>query len=293
MNTQADFSIKIDFNKSSKKPSHIFSIMTDILDSFNTLDSAIINSIDSKIEPIIMLEDIEKGSILSRFKYLLEEIPDQAISDFEWKKVVGHFLLKAKYYVLDFINKRESITNIEEIKLLEEGIIELSENSQIKTINIPGNIDRNKLLLGISKISSAISRVEDKEQISYQTDEDEVVFNLSFNFNEEQIEDLLTAETITSVSEMILKIKKPDYLGDSKWEFRHRKQAINANITDSEWIAKFRNREITLKPGDSIRAKVEIEVKYDYDREVSVINYTITNILEVIYSKPINPNLLF
>ncbi len=293
MNTQTDFSIKIDFNKSSKKPSHIFSIMTDILDSFNTLDSAIINSIDSKIEPIIMLEDIEKGSILSRFKYLLEEIPDQAISDFEWKKVVGHFLLKAKYYVLDFINKRESITNIEEIKLLEEGIIELSENSQIKTINIPGNIDRTKLLLGISKISSAISRVEDKEQISYQTDEDEVVFNLSFNFNEEQIEDLLTAETITSISEMILKIKKPDYLGDSKWEFRHRKDAIKANITDNEWIAKFRNREITLKPGDSIRAKVEIEVKYDYDREVSVINYTITNILEVIYSKPINPNLLF
>lgn len=100
-------------------------------------------------------------------------------------------------------------------------------------------------------------------------------------------------EIIISQSEMILKIKKPDYLGDSKWEFRHRKETINAKITDNDWLAKFRDRQISLKPGDSIRANVEIEVKYDFDREVNSINHTITKVLEVIYSSPNNQSNLF
>ena len=117
----------------------------------------------------------------------------------------------------------------------------------------------------------------------YKTKEHILFTNPAF---QEQIEDLLTAETIFSTSEMILKIKKPDYLGDSKWEFRHRKEAINARIEDAEWMNRFRNREIALKPGDSIKATVNIEVKYDFDREVTAVNHTITKIIEVIISKP-------
>ena len=292
-NFNSDFIIKIDFNQNSKKPSHVFRIMTEIIESFNVLDAALINSIDMRIEPIIMLEDIEKGSILSRFKYLLEDLPDDLINNPEIKKLIGHYLLKAKYAIIDYINKRESITSSEEIELLEKEITDLSEKSQIKELTTPGVIDRTKLLTGISKISNAISQIEDNEQIIYKIGDTEIPLNLSFSFNTEQIEDLLTAETILSISEMILKIKKPDYLGDSKWEFRHRKDAINAKITDNEWIAKFRNREITLKPGDSIRGTINIEVKYDYDREVAAINYNITKVIEVIYSKPNNQKNLF
>jgi hypothetical protein len=292
-NNASDFIIKFDFNKDSRKSSHVFRIMSEILDSFNILDRAFISTINSKLEPIIMLEDIEKGSLLTRLKYILDVVPDSAIENLDWKKLVGYFLIKAKYIIIDFINKRESICSSTEIELLEYELTQLSENIQHNELTIPGSIDRPKLLTGISKISDAIAQIEENEEVTYMVDNNEIAFNLSFSFNASQIEDLLTVETITSTSEMILKIKKPDYLGDSKWEFRHRKEAINANITDNEWIAKFRNREITLKPGDSIRASVNIEVKYDYDREVSAINYNITKVLEVIYSKPNVQNNLF
>lgn len=285
-NLNTDFFIKIDFNKKSNNPAHVFRIMTDIIDSFNILDMALISSIDIKIQPILMLEDIEKGSIISRFKYMLEILPDDAIKSLEWKKLVGAFLLKAKYVIIDFISKRESISTTEEIELLENQLLDISKDAQISELTIPGNVDRQKLLAGISKISNAITQVEENEDIVYRVEDKDILFNLSFSFNINQIDDLLTAEIISSSSEMILKIKKPDYLGDSKWEFRHRKTPIDANILDNEWIAKFRNREISLKPGDSIRANVNIEVKYDYDREVTAINYNITKVLEVIFSKP-------
>ena len=288
-----EFIIKIDFNKESKKPAHIFKIMSDVIESFGILDSALICSIDSKIQPIVMLEDIEKGSILSRFKYFLEQIPDDAIHNLEWKKLIGTFLLKGKYAIIDFINKRETISTNDDINLLIGNITDLAKEAQIKELTIPGSINIPKLLSGIAGISNAIAKIEENENISYRFENKDIVFNLNFKFDEVGIEDLLTSEVLRSTSIMILKIKKPDYLGDSKWEFRHRRDAINANILDGKWIEKFRNREITLKPGDSIRANVETEVKYDFDREVISINHCIVDVVEVIYSKPNNPDNLF
>lgn len=296
-----EFAIKIDFNKSSKNPSHVFRVMTEIIDSFSIIDAAIINSIHLKIQPLMLLEDIQNGSLISRFKYFLENIPDDAIANLEWKKVIGKFLIDAKYIVIDFINNRETITNSKELESLEKNIKDLSNNFQMSELSIPGNVNRQQLLQGITKISDAISKIEDNEELSYfapnENDENTKIqtisFNLAFNFTNDKIDDLLTAETIKSHNEMILKIKKPDYLGDSKWEFRHRKETIYAKINDNEWLTKFRDRQISLKPGDSIRANVEIEVKYDFDREVNTINHTITNIIEVIYSSPNNQSRLF
>jgi hypothetical protein len=51
-------------------------------------------------------------------------------------------------------------------------------------------------------------------------DEPEAEFNLTFNLALESIEDLIAKETLSSESEMLLKVKKPDYLGESIWDFK-------------------------------------------------------------------------
>ncbi|MEB3283227.1 MAG: hypothetical protein VKK42_30335 [Lyngbya sp.] len=85
---------------------------------------------------------------------------------------------------------------------------------------------------------------------------------------------------------MILKIKKPDYLGESKWEFKHEKRTINVKIQDLEWLSKFRNREVVVAPGDAIKAIVEVISKYDFSGEVISIQYSIQKVLEVIPMPP-------
>jgi len=279
-----DFTIEIQYNKDSKKPSHVFRVMSDIIESFITIDKALISSINFQIEPVILLEDIEKGSIISRFKYLLENIPDEAVADLNLKKLIGHYLIKAKYCIINFIDKKETIVSTD-IEPLEKELLELSKAAQINQLSSSGIIDRAKLLTGMSKISEALNQAEESEKIIYKIDDEFSAINLSFKFTAEQIEDLLTVETITTSAEMILKIKKPDYLGDSKWEFRHRKETIFAKLSDIECLNKFRNREIVLKPGDSFRVNVDIEVKYDYDREVAAINHNIKKVLEIIFAK--------
>ena len=49
-----------------------------------------------------ILEDLRKGSIKGWFKNVLEKIPDEGLKDLNWKKVVGHYLVKGKYLIIKF-----------------------------------------------------------------------------------------------------------------------------------------------------------------------------------------------
>jgi len=113
---------------------------------------------------------------------------------------------------------------------------------------------------------------------------------LQFAFAPDSIEKLLTEETITNTSELILKVKKPDYLGESRWEFRHGTSTITAKVLDEQWLKQFQNRQIDIRPGDSLRAKVEISAKYGYDKEVVSVSHTILDVLEVLPFIPPNAN---
>ena len=69
---------------------------------FEQLDETVTPSVDSKIESVLLLEDIEAGSITIWLKNILKAIPDEGLKDLEWKKAVGTYLLKAKYVALRF-----------------------------------------------------------------------------------------------------------------------------------------------------------------------------------------------
>ena len=127
----------------------------------------------------------------------------------------------------------------------------------------------------------------------YITPADEVSFNLQFDFSPEAIEELLTRETISNEQAMILKVKKPDYLGDSMWDFRFENRTIQAKILDSNWVNRFQNREVEVRPGDAIKAKINVSVRYGYDGEVVSSHYTILEVLHIIPGQPEEQSGLF
>jgi hypothetical protein len=90
---------------------------------------------------------------------------------------------------------------------------------------------------------------------------------------------------------LILKVKKPDYLGESMWDMKHENRTIKAKITDEGWLMDFQRREVDVRPGDALRAKVRMETKYGYDGEVVGIYYTIIEVVEVIGSSSDAPRL--
>ena len=103
---------------------------------------------------------------------------------------------------------------------------------------------------------------------------------MSLDFSSETMENLMTKEQLSNESTMILKVKKPDYLGNSMWEFKHGNKTIPAKITHDDWVLKFQKRQVDLRPGDSIKARVNVIVKYGHDNNLIGTVYEITEVIK-------------
>jgi hypothetical protein len=57
-----------------------------------------------------------------------------------------------------------------------------------------------------------------------------VQINKSFAVVPEALTDLLVKESLQSEAQMILLVKRPDFLGDARWEFRQGRLPIEAKI---------------------------------------------------------------
>lgn len=279
----ADFSIEIDFEKGAGSPSRVFRAMSDLIDALQETDKSLVASIDAKLQPILLLEDVETGSVKAWLKQAVESVDDEGLKKGDWKMVVGNYLLKSKYLIINFLDKKTDIKGVQEIESLEKDLHTLAEATDVKMLPAYEPIPREKLVRSIDKINAALTPLNDNDKAILVTNEGEKVeFNLSLHIAPETIEDLITAEAIQSVSEMILKVKKPDFLGTSQWEFRHDNRTMPAKILDEEWLAEFQAGEITIRPGDAIRATVLTEVRYGFDRDVVSTQYSVVKVIQVI-----------
>lgn len=293
LNIEADFCLQIDFERNSKDPARVFRSMSDLIESFHQVDIDLASSIDIKIKPELILQDIQTGSLKSFLRNHLEAIDDSDLKELNWKKIVGGYLHEAKYSLMEFLRDKDEITERQQIEGLRNELLQLAEATDVKRFPSYTPIPLPKIIDDIKRITSPITILSAKDNVLYITDEGIIPFNKKFNIDPEKVEDLITKETITNQSEMILKVKKPDYLGESMWDFKHDKSGISAKIQDTKWLQKFQSRETDIRPGDSIRAVVEIEVKYGFTGEVVATHYRILEVIETLTLKGNSQSELF
>lgn len=109
------------------------------------------------------------------------------------------------------------------------------------------------------------------------------------------IEDLpkLTEEK-TSITRETLRIKKPDYEGNSQWELSNDTVGkIKASITDKTWLKRFQKNSENAPP----TSYLDVDLKTTYlkdinDKKTNDVTYEITKVYKVTFLKPeIDPNL--
>lgn len=287
---KADFYIRIDYDRETCSPDRLFYSMAELIKACQDIDKLLIKSISSTIEPLILLEDIEKGSILTAFKVLLDNVDDEGLKNLEWKKIIGNFLVKGKYHLIDFMNKNTKISSKKEIETLQAELLALAEESDVKQLKVYTPLKENDIIAGLESFHNALLPLAEDDKVFYSFPDlaeekqkiiNTIEFNRKFKFSTEDIKELLVKESIMNENTMILTIKKPEFLGDAKWEFRHHKKPIDARILDTEWLAKFKNREFALKPGDAIKSIVKITENYDYSNEVASVDYEVIKVIDI------------
>lgn len=280
---KADFAFEIDFMRGVGPASRVFSATHEFIRACEALDAELVQSIDASIEAVLVLEDIEAGSIKTWLRNVLTATEDDALKTLDWKPLVGKYLVRAKYAVIRWIDDDTVPRSLPDLRREIQQIAAETDVRHLPDYTAPAP---SALISAVRDFQAVKDRLLPGDKATLLTQEGAIEFNLSVSLAIEDIEALAVARTIENPSaEMILPVKKPDYLGESKWELRHGKRNISAKIEDQDWLKRFQNRQEDVRPGDALRCMVKVELLYGFDNELLTERYTVLQVLEVLVNR--------
>ncbi len=266
---KSDFCIEINYGKGSDSPSRVFQTMYELIEECQNLDRALVGSIDSKIEPLLLLEDIEAGSIKSYLSQFIKSTDDDALKDMSIKKLVGAYLVKGKYRIINFLDKKTTVTNIKEVAELQSDLLDIAKETNVNWLPYYRPMDTRLLLEHIYLIQLSLSHLDKaKDGAKYIVGADSAKFNLSFNISPESLKELITKDTILSNNDM----KMLDSLGQKKRIPKQRRYVSGSRQTDTNQSGDVSMGETAKQDTNNLPAIFEsdtgkLKLRVDPDRE--------------------------
>jgi len=276
------FDIYLDFAKSEGRPSRVFQSMALLVETFAALDKQLIGVFGREATTELVLDEITTGSIRSKLRNLLHSIPDGPLSELNVKKIIGHFLVKAKYRIIEWLEKNEVIESIQQVRALEGELQTLAEQTGVRDIPAYEPISTDQLLEHLNQLQLAVNCLDERDVAFYESTLGRIEIPRGIRIDEVIIREILTSEVLVSEDTRIVKVKKPDYLGRSKWALKSSGHAIEATIADQDWLVRFQNGEESVRPGDSLRVRMRQEVSYGHTGEVVHTVHTVLHVIEVV-----------
>jgi len=279
-----EFGIEISFPPHSDAPAAVFRAMFGLIEAFQEIDILLAESIRTKIQPTTLLENIETGSLRVWLRNALVSVDDESLKSGDWKKLLGAFLVKAKRIMIEWTEQKTTVTSAAEVDDLRQQILNEAANTNILEIPAYTPMPAIDVARSIEMITDALKPLGEGNSVRYLSSDRSLEINRSFSVVPEVLTELLVKESLPSQAQMILMVKRPDFLGEARWEFRHGRQSLDARILDSEWLVDFHNGTQVLRPGDALKAAVRSVARYGYDGELVDTKHEIVKVIEVIHA---------
>ena len=275
----AEFELYVQFERQSQTPQRVFKAIADLVTAFTKFDELLAQSILPELHAELILDDIEAGSIRSKLAILLRGIPDEAIKNFDWKKLVGHFLLKAKYNLLKLLEGKASFTDAQEIENLRISLESMAPTETFNPLMVPGQIPSIKLVGLIEDIVRAAALLRPNDYADYRSSSGNVRINP--NFDTSNLRALLATNTETSENEYLVKIKRPDFMGEAMWELVLKNHTIPAKMADTAWLEEFHQGLVDVRPNDYLSIRLRTDTTFQGSFGNPQLHYTVLKVLGV------------
>lgn len=275
------FEIKLEFAANTENPSRLFYSFAEMIKSINNLDTTIAKSVNTSISSKVYLDDVEKGSIIAKLWNELIVNEDEKIDDIESNDSIREFIEESRNKSLDFISKGKS--SMEDLSNLTQEIVDVAKNKGIEDsfhFAEPNALDLAKALNGVGNSTKELNKNE-TFYIKSPNTEVRGIKNDNPIIDIESVENLLTEEEIINESTVYYKIKRPDFLTDSQWEFKLGTKTIKAKILDEKWLEDFHNGNVIVVPGDSLKVNIKNSQKFNKHRYLISEKTEIINVVEV------------
>lgn len=280
---KGDFGLGLSLGPRTENPADMFQSLGGLIRVFDEIDRELAHTIDAALDPRLVLQTIEIGSLRTWLASSLRSIPDEVLKDGDWKKIVGFFLVKAKHKMIQWLEGKETIKSADEIEDLRKQITELkNEVERLRQLPIEAPIPVTVIVTAVKKISVALAPLPSGQSIAYVSSEGSLEINRSFAVTDEQIEEILTKKFKTERTRMALTVKKPDYLGKSMWDMIAQGHPVKAKIIDEHWLETFHQRQVALLPGDALSADVRIDAHFDEEGRIFETKHTVEKVHEIV-----------
>jgi hypothetical protein len=274
--------ISIDYTPGTQDPGRVFRSMAALIEAFQSIDRDLAKAVSATVDPEVYLERVEVGSIRAVLRTVLRQVDDEALKNLDWKPLVGQYLVRGKQILLGWLDGKPTIESRGEILGLRQALLAAAPDS-VEALQLPAQpIPVARLLEDLRALSEGVAPLLPTDAADFEVGGETSRIETRFRISSEEIETLLTEQTLESTAEMVLLVKKPDYLGRSRWEFKLGEQAIEAKMLDEAWLELFRTGTIILKPGYALRATVKSEMAMGFEGAVVGTRYEVLRVLGVI-----------
>jgi hypothetical protein len=239
-----------------------------LIESLDALDHCLLSSIDSSLEPVSILNDVQHSSLKVLLARALRKIPDEHIASLDWHKWIGALLVKGKHLLLQKIDAdapevRRVLVELEsDYKAAPGGLIGYTP---------PTVADVRDALDGVAKARASLPG----QHITIQTDLGDIDLAEAPAATPALAQDGPT-QTIVNTGVEFFKVKAPDMLGASQWTVLRNNRSTRVDMLHQSWLDAYHARKHSILPGDSLKCQFEEAVTYDaqgneLDRKLSII----------------------
>ncbi len=210
---------------------------------------------------------------------------DQALKDLDWKPAVGKYLVRAKYIALEWLDTGtdESPPKLEN---LIDGLKQIASETDVRHFPDYSPVHEGKLVAALEKFQDAKKQLIPGDSLVFIDTNENKTYEVDISRRWSPVASIApeSARETTSHGELILTVRKPDMIGDTMWQFKHGKINLDSPINDNEWLQKYHDREIDIRPGDALRCYVKFIYCYSADGDLEGQRTEIEKVYEVIRS---------
>ncbi len=272
----------VDYEEGVGRPQRVFEAATDIVTAFEMIDKTLAACFGN-IEIEIKLDQIESGSLKAFLRSILRKVDDADIQDLKIKRIIGTFLLAAKYKILEWANETENQKSPHNLQKLASELHNLAAETGVKRLPDYYTPPLSRLASSVLKIDEAKKKLDQSDRLVFRSRGREVEISTSITWSPEELNEVLSEELVSSVpGRAKLVIKKPDFLGRSKWHMRYKGRTIRVKMSDEKWLFEYQLGNVGhIDPGDALEVDLKVEQRKDHRGNVIEEKFIVTKVHKV------------
>lgn len=279
--------IELPFEIDQTNPEDFFDSVKAMLQGLHIIQEESILKANPLLKYNFFLHEVDHGSLKAKILKLII-IPDEANGELPLVESTGNIESYCNKVQETIINKCNSspqlIVDHSTILDISKEIKNIAEETGVSNGLNYKTPDIFRISDAIENIQKATTKLPKTKSIKINSGKSEQELSKFYtDIDKDKLSTLVENSKDEKPIKMVIRIRKVDFLGSTKWSFDLEDgNKLEANILDEKWLADFHSRKVILCPGDSLKIEgIKSELK-DEEGFVFSTKYIITRVVNVI-----------